>query len=108
MKKGNVANQREHLILLLANIDSRNKNYEEYELVYPLSFVYDLRMFLYATMYMSKHLSSELHNYTFAEMLNIVNEFLQLDNNTVDLLMDKIFKNYRSWCAYLHCPSNIT
>ncbi|KAL8126863.1 hypothetical protein AgCh_013964, partial [Apium graveolens] len=61
--KGNVANQREHLILLLANIDSRNKNYEEYEL---------------------------------------------LDNNTVDLLMDKIFKNYRSWCAYLHCPSNIT
>ena len=26
MKKGNVANQREHLILLLANIDIRNKN----------------------------------------------------------------------------------
>ncbi|WOG91817.1 hypothetical protein DCAR_0311072 [Daucus carota subsp. sativus] len=62
-QKGNVANQREHLILLLANIDSRNKNSDNYEL---------------------------------------------LDNNTVDLLMDKIFKNYRSWCAYLHCPSNIS
>ncbi|XP_017252073.1 callose synthase 7 isoform X1 [Daucus carota subsp. sativus] len=61
-QKGNVANQREHLILLLANIDIRTKGFENYE---------------------------------------------QLDNNTVHLLMDKIFKNYRSWCAYLHHPVNI-
>lgn len=40
MKKGNVANQREHLILLLANIDSRNKNSDNYELVYPLFLFY--------------------------------------------------------------------
>lgn len=32
-KKGNVANQREHLILLLANMDVRNKSSQDYELV---------------------------------------------------------------------------
>lgn len=33
LKKGNVANQREHLILLLANIDIRTKGFENYEQV---------------------------------------------------------------------------
>ncbi|XP_058101234.1 callose synthase 7 [Magnolia sinica] len=61
-QKGNVANQREHLILLLANIDTRNRLHGEYS-----------------------HLNSE----------------------TIQLLMDKIFKNYHSWCAYLHIHSNI-
>ncbi|PIA41499.1 hypothetical protein AQUCO_02200132v1 [Aquilegia coerulea] len=61
-QKGNVANQREHLILLLANVGIRNKPPETY---------------------------------------------LQLDIHTVPHLVDKIFKNYRSWCAYLHCGSNI-
>ncbi|KAF5754287.1 putative 1,3-beta-glucan synthase [Helianthus annuus] len=57
-QKGNVANQREHLILLLANIDRRLKGSEDYE---------------------------------------------QLDNLTVKQLLDKTFKNYVSWCRYLHC-----
>ncbi|OVA17115.1 Glycosyl transferase [Macleaya cordata] len=61
-QKGNVANQREHLILLLANVDIRNKHPENY---------------------------------------------VQLDSHTVKHLMDKFFKNYRSWCAYLHCGSNL-
>ncbi|KAF9590661.1 hypothetical protein IFM89_036153 [Coptis chinensis] len=61
-QKGNVANQREHLILLLANVGIRNKAHEAYE---------------------------------------------QLDSHTVIHLTDKIFKNYRSWCAYLHCKSNL-
>ncbi|KAK4438966.1 Callose synthase 7 [Sesamum alatum] len=61
-QKGNVANQREHLILLLANMDVRKKNLQEYE---------------------------------------------PLDNNTVQKLMDKIFKNYQSWCKYLHCTPNL-
>uniref|UniRef100_A0A5B7C4U4 1,3-beta-glucan synthase n=1 Tax=Davidia involucrata TaxID=16924 RepID=A0A5B7C4U4_DAVIN len=61
-QKGNVANQREHLILLLANIDIRNKN---------------------------------LANYA------------QLDSSTVQHLMDKTFKNYGSWCNYLHHKSNL-
>ncbi|CAK9176438.1 unnamed protein product [Ilex paraguariensis] len=69
-QKGNVANQREHLILLLANIDARNKNLEVNE---------------------QKNLAG----------------YEQLDSGTVTKLMDKIFKNYRSWCAYLHCPSNL-
>lgn len=30
LKKGNVANQREHLILLLANMDIRNTNLQTY------------------------------------------------------------------------------
>lgn len=30
LKKGNVANQREHLVMLLANMDVRDKNLEEY------------------------------------------------------------------------------
>lgn len=33
MKKGNVANQREHLILLLANIATRSKSVEHCEQV---------------------------------------------------------------------------
>lgn len=33
LKKGNVENQREHLIFLLANIDSRSRPDEEYSLV---------------------------------------------------------------------------
>ncbi|KAL7607018.1 hypothetical protein Lser_V15G15427 [Lactuca serriola] len=61
-QKGNVANQREHLILLLANIDTRSKSVEDYE---------------------------------------------QLDGYTVQQLMDKTFKNYTSWCDYLHCKSNL-
>ncbi|KAF8408943.1 hypothetical protein HHK36_005013 [Tetracentron sinense] len=62
LKKGNVENQREHLILLLANVDIRNK---------------------------------PLQNYS------------ELDYGTVEHLMNTIFKNYRSWCKYLHCKSNI-
>ncbi|KAF3444992.1 hypothetical protein FNV43_RR14685 [Rhamnella rubrinervis] len=61
-QKGNVANQREHLILLLANMDVRRRSVENY---------------------------------------------IQLDNDTVQQLMDKIFKNYRSWCNYLHFKSNL-
>ncbi|KAI3881502.1 hypothetical protein MKX03_035580 [Papaver bracteatum] len=61
-QKGNVANQREHLILLLANIDIRNKPPENY---------------------------------------------VQLESYTIKHLMDKIFKNYRSWCNYLHRGSNL-
>ncbi|XVF14474.1 hypothetical protein REPUB_Repub09cG0063300 [Reevesia pubescens] len=61
-QKGNVANQREHLILLLANIDLRNKNLETY---------------------------------------------FQLDSTTIHHLTDEIFKNYESWCKYMHRESNI-
>ncbi|KAH7533719.1 hypothetical protein FEM48_Zijuj04G0161500 [Ziziphus jujuba var. spinosa] len=69
-QKGNVSNQREHLILLLANMDVRRKNLQSYN-----------------------------------ERLTIT--LLQLDMDTVPKLMDKIFKNYRSWCHYLHCTSNL-
>ncbi|XP_010525558.1 PREDICTED: putative callose synthase 6 isoform X2 [Tarenaya hassleriana] len=61
-QRGNVANQREHLILLLANSDVRNRNAESYD---------------------------------------------ELKSSTVMELMDKIFKNYCSWCKYLHCKSNL-
>ncbi|KAM0047910.1 putative 1,3-beta-glucan synthase [Helianthus debilis subsp. tardiflorus] len=61
-QKGNVANQREHLVLLLANIDTRSKSSEYCE---------------------------------------------ELNSHTVQTLMDKFFKNYSSWCDYLHCTSNL-
>ncbi|XP_010923298.1 callose synthase 7 [Elaeis guineensis] len=61
-QKGNVENQREHLILLLANMDIRNRKHRQYSL---------------------------------------------LQNDTVSYLMHKVFKNYYSWCAYLHRGSNI-
>ncbi|KAL5582519.1 hypothetical protein UlMin_014961, partial [Ulmus minor] len=61
-QKGNVANQREHLILLLANMDVRRRNPEDYS---------------------------------------------QLESVTVEHLADKFFKNYLSWCNYLHCKSNL-
>jgi callose synthase len=32
-KRGNVANQREHLILLLANMDVRNRSLDDYTAV---------------------------------------------------------------------------
>lgn len=64
-QKANVANQREHLILLLANMDIRNKRVEDDT------------------------------NYN------------ELDRYTVQQLKEKIFKNYESWCKYLHCPSNL-
>ncbi|XP_076950818.1 putative callose synthase 6 [Bidens hawaiensis] len=56
-QKGNVANQREHLVLLLANIDRRLKGSGDYE---------------------------------------------QLGSTSVKQLLDKTFKNYVSWCHYLH------
>ncbi|KAJ4841509.1 Callose synthase 7 [Turnera subulata] len=61
-QRGNVANQREHLILLLANIDSRNRSGEDYT---------------------------------------------GLKSDTIVQLMDKIFKNYRSWCHYVRRESNL-
>ncbi|CAM8991651.1 unnamed protein product [Rhodiola kirilowii] len=67
-QKGNVANQREHLILLLANLDVRNKNLESY-----------IR----------------------------AADILQLDDGAVQHLMDKFFKNYTSWCKYLHRKSHL-
>nr|KYP52264.1 Putative callose synthase 6 [Cajanus cajan] len=60
-QKGNVANQREHLILLLANMNIRNN----------------------------------------AESTN------QLHAEIVEKLMATIFKNYKSWCDYLGCESNL-
>ncbi|XP_023736557.1 callose synthase 7 isoform X2 [Lactuca sativa] len=61
-QKGNVANQREHLVLLLANIHRRLKGVEDYE---------------------------------------------QLGSQTVKHLLDITFKNYVSWCHYLHRTSVI-
>lgn len=61
-QKGNVANQREHLILILANMDVRVRRSEDYE---------------------------------------------ALDVQTIHQLKEKIFKNYESWCNYLHCKSEI-
>ncbi|KAK1325061.1 Callose synthase 7 [Acorus calamus] len=60
-QKGNVENQREHLVLLLANVSTRNRPTEDHV----------------------------------------------LESKTVSNVKDKLFKNYRSWCAYLRCPSNL-
>ncbi|KAH8509176.1 hypothetical protein H0E87_011081 [Populus deltoides] len=62
-QRGNVANQREHLILLLANMDVRNRR--------------------------------NLDDYT------------TLNSGTIQRLLETIFKNYRSWCNYLRCKSNL-
>ncbi|KAB8424723.1 hypothetical protein FH972_024983 [Carpinus fangiana] len=61
-QKGNVANQREHLILLLANFHIRNNK---------------------------------------TEVLT------QLDNVILQQFKEIFFKNYSSWCKYLHCESKI-
>ncbi|KAH7833941.1 hypothetical protein Vadar_011284 [Vaccinium darrowii] len=61
-QEGNEANQREHLVMLLANIDVRSNNTESY---------------------------------------------VRLNSATVKHLMDKIFKNYRSWCDYFHLRHNL-
>uniref|UniRef100_A0A3N7GGL5 1,3-beta-glucan synthase n=1 Tax=Populus trichocarpa TaxID=3694 RepID=A0A3N7GGL5_POPTR len=61
-QRGNVANQREHLILLLANMDVRNRSLDDYT---------------------------------------------TLNSGTIQRLLETIFKNYRSWCNYLRCKSNL-
>ncbi|KAG5246140.1 callose synthase [Salix suchowensis] len=61
-QRGNVANQREHLILLLANMDVRNRSLDDYT---------------------------------------------ALNSETIQQLLEKIFKNYSSWCKYLRRESNL-
>ncbi|XP_039158569.1 LOW QUALITY PROTEIN: callose synthase 7 [Eucalyptus grandis] len=61
-QKGNVANQREHLILLLANMEIRDRQEDN---------------------------------------------FTELKDQTAEQLMDKILKNYRIWCNYLHLKQNL-
>ncbi|KAJ6931035.1 callose synthase 7-like isoform X2, partial [Populus alba x Populus x berolinensis] len=61
-QRGNVANQREHLILLLANMDVRKRSLDDYT---------------------------------------------TLNSGTIQRLLETIFKNYRSWCNYLRCKSNL-
>ncbi|XP_037482569.1 putative callose synthase 6 [Triticum dicoccoides] len=65
-QKGNVENQKEHLILLLANMDMRG--------------------------------SGNVHQ---------DERQSQIHRNTFHHLMKKVFKNYMSWCRYLHLKSNI-
>lgn len=87
-----MANQREHIILLLANADIRNRNNEEYDevsIVVGLLSICLLRIFL-LTLIVSNAVS-----------------FLQLKPSTVTELMDKTFENYCSWCKYLHLKPNL-
>ncbi|KAL2938817.1 Callose synthase 1 [Bienertia sinuspersici] len=72
-QKGNIANQREHLILILANMDVRVRRSEDYDVVVTKDLLFEM----------------------------------QLDPQTIDQLKEKIFKNYESWCNYLHCKNNL-
>ena len=94
-KKGNVANQREHLILILANMDVRASRSEGYESVswQPLSF--------------SVIVFVVLLPFCFICACLINGYFLQLSAHTIDQLKGVIFKNYELWCNFLHCKSNL-
>ncbi|KAG6493502.1 hypothetical protein ZIOFF_048489 [Zingiber officinale] len=68
-QRDNVRNQREHLILLLANLHIRLSPKPE-----------------------------PIHK---ACISSFINSPSQLDNRAVDAVMNKIFKNYKSWCKFL-------
>nr|CAD1842270.1 unnamed protein product [Ananas comosus var. bracteatus] len=87
-QKGNVANQREHLILLLANIHVRLNPKPSMSKVSPAGILLFSSFFLIIS-------------------LTVVCLFCQLDDRAVNELMVKILKNYVTWCKFLGRKSNI-
>lgn len=79
--------------MLLANADIRNRDNEEYD---EVSIVVGVALYLSST-----------HLFVIPDSLVMLLSFLQLNPSTVTELMDKTFKNYYSWCKYLHCKSNL-
>ena len=100
MKKGNVANQREHLILLLANIDIRNKNPQ---VPHQVNHFADLQYYVLLGLWCDLNL---LWISISASHFNITC-LMQLKIGTVQQLSEKIFKNYISWCNYLRCKPHL-
>lgn len=111
IKKANVANQREHLILLLANMDIRNKSVDDDAHYNEVTVSAHLIITpVWSNMHIDLYLFCLLSRETvwdFSLEIEYKRTFLQLDRYTVQQLKDKIFKNYESWCKYLHCPSNL-
>ncbi|URE04737.1 callose synthase [Musa troglodytarum] len=75
-QRDNVRNQREHLILLLANVHIRLSPKPE-----PLNKAY----------WMISYSSVLVPGY----------QLVKLDDRAVDAVMNKIFKNYKTWCKFL-------
>ena len=63
--------------------------------------------------YMNLALFYSCHRSLFFLLLYIIvfqrlkQSLLQLNSETIQQLLEKIFKNYRSWCNYLRCESNL-
>ncbi|KAL4572712.1 hypothetical protein LXL04_019494 [Taraxacum kok-saghyz] len=86
-QKDNVRNQREHLILQLAHPQARLTPKPE-----PTN----------------KACTSFLSSY-FSHLFGITSKvtLMQLDNRAIDVVMNKLFKNYKSWCKFLGNKHNL-
>lgn len=111
MKKGNVENQREHLILLLANIDVRHRDEENYSLVrFYLSVAHLFFFIIIKSVSVSLMVSTTIYFCKCIKSKKLFSNLCinsQLDTGTVRDLKKKVFKNYISWCDYLHQKPNL-
>ncbi|KAJ8504487.1 hypothetical protein OPV22_005373 [Ensete ventricosum] len=97
-QRDNVRNQREHLILLLANVHIRLSPKPE-----PLNKALISNWYITGLTGFLKH---DADNNLLCLSLLVAQVFesveqVKLDDRAVDAVMNKIFKNYKTWCKFL-------
>ncbi|XLU95279.1 hypothetical protein S245_009631 [Arachis hypogaea] len=91
-QRDNVRNQREHLILLLANSHIRLHPKPEPLNMARTCLVFGFGLIVFILLFLSI--------FIFICILSYLNE-LQLDDRAVDEVMKELFKNYKKWCKFL-------
>lgn len=96
LQKDNVSNQREHLILLLANVHIRQIPKPDQQPKVSLL----LNVHIGACVILVVLVS-------FWCLLFSFSSHFQLDDRALDTVMKKLFKNYKRWCKYLGRKSSL-
>ena len=112
MQTDNVSNQREHLILLLANIHIRkNPKTDEHSKVFLSVYIQTprLNMFFLVFLMLLQHWTFTPGDmpFLFSVRSDVSQLLLQLDDNALNDVMKKLFKNYKKWCKYLGRKSSL-
>ena len=95
-QKDNVANQREHLILLLANVHVRQfpKPDQQAKVLFVFYVIFAISL---------SHCGSSFSRGDELTCLLCV----KLNERALDDVMKKLFKNYKQWCKYLGRKSSL-
>lgn len=95
VQKDNVANQREHLILLLANVHIRQfpKPDQQSKVLFVFYLIFTISL---------NHCGS-----SFSHGDELVVLCVKLDERALNDVMKKLFKNYKKWCKYLGRKSSL-